>query len=100
MKVYKTFLLLVFLLAWNFAYAADEKLNERYNGRVIDQTGSVPGFSATSVTIMIDKYNTDDEIAAYAKVLAENGQDGLLKAIENKKNGRIKIGNRLSYPLS
>jgi len=99
MKIHKTLLLLMVLLLWNITYA-DDKKEERYSGRVIDQTGSVPGFSATYVTIMIDKYNTDDEIIGYQKALAEGGQDGLLKAIENKENGRIKIGNRLSYPLS
>jgi len=99
MKAHKRFLFLILLVS-SITLAADTKLEERYGGRVIDQTGSVPGFSATYVTIMIDRYNTDDEIAGYAKALAENGQDGLLKAIENHENGRIKIGNRLSYPLS
>jgi hypothetical protein len=100
MKLAKLVLILWVMMIWNIANAAEDKLNERYSGRVIDAAGAVPGFSATYVTITIQKYNTDDEIAAYAKALAEQGQDGLLKAIGNKENGRIKIGNRLSYPLS
>jgi len=100
MKAHKLLLFLVAMLACTITYAADKKLNERYSGRVIDQTGAVPGFSATYVTITVDRYNTDDEIAGYAQALAEKGQDGLLKVLENQENGRIKIGNRLSYPLS
>jgi hypothetical protein len=100
MKPYKVLTLLIALLVCSIANSAENKLNERYSGRVIDAAGAVPGFSATYVTITVDRYNTDDEIAAYAQALAEKGQDGLLKAIENKENGRIRIGDRLSYPLS
>jgi hypothetical protein len=97
----KTRAIVVFfvLLALNFSNA-DEKSQERFNGRVIDAAGAVPGFSATYFTVTIEKYNTDEEVQQFAKALVEKGQDGLLKAIEKHENGRVKIGNRLSYPLS
>jgi hypothetical protein len=100
MKSKKILVLLIALLIWNISNAADEKKEERYGGRVIDAAGGVPGFSATYVTITIQKYNTDDELAAFGKILAEKGQEGLVEAIENHENGRIRIGDRLSYPLS
>lgn len=94
------FFFLAFWLALGASGIAEEKVNERFSGRVIDQTGSVPGFSATYLTVTIEKYNTAEEIQELAKILAEKGQDALLKAIEKRETGRIRIGNRLSYPLA
>ena len=90
----------LFLLSCGFSFSADEKYIERYGGRIMDQTGAVPGFSATFVTIMIEKYNTAEEILDLAKLLAQKDQEAVLKEIEKREVGRIRIGNRLSYPLS
>ena len=100
MKTFKAILFLLVLLMWNPAYPAEQKLNQKFSGRVVDASGAVPGFSATFLDLTIQQYTSDEDLMALANILAEKGQDALLKAIEKRENGRIKIGNRLSYPLS
>jgi hypothetical protein len=95
----QTIVALIFVLVFGGSILSAEEKKETFSGRVVDAAGAIPGVSAAYLTVTIEKYNTPEEIAALAKLLAEEGQDALLKKIEKMEVGRIRIGNRLSYPL-
>ena len=77
-----------------------ESMPEQFTGRIIDAGGAIPGATAAFVTIRIDEYTSDDDVADYVKLLAERGQGALQDALWDLDIGWIRIGGSLGYPLS
>ena len=73
---------------------------EQFTGRIIDAGGAIPGATSAFVTIRIDEYTSDDDVADYVKLLAERGQGALQDALWDLDIGWIRIGGSLGYPLS
>lgn len=73
---------------------------EQFTGRIVDAGGAIPGRSATFVTIRINEYTSDEDLAGYVDLLAAEGQDALERELWNVDIGWIRIGNSLGYPLS
>jgi hypothetical protein len=92
------FLLLYFCTS--FLIAEEKKLLDDFQGVIIDSAGAVPRISMTQFWMKIEKYTPDEDVKKYASILAEKGPDALADALHDLENGRIKIGNRLSYHLS
>ncbi|HKX32519.1 MAG TPA: hypothetical protein VJ302_32835 [Blastocatellia bacterium] len=51
------------------------------------------GTRTRTFTLTIDCYTPNEEVQSLAGVLKDQGQDGLLKAVDKKKCGRIQIGS-------
>lgn len=79
---------------------AAQSVPEQFTGRIVDAGGAVPGRSATFVTIRINEYTSDEDLAGYVDLLAEKGQDAVERELWNVDIGWIRIGNSLGYPLS
>jgi hypothetical protein len=93
------FLLLVYLCT-SVVIGEDKKYLDNFQGAIIDSSGAVPRISMTQFWMKIEKYTSDEDVMKYASILTEKGPDALADAIHKLENGRIKIGNRLSYHLS
>ena len=71
------------------AYGQDEqKVSEAYTGVAIGTGGSVGGRSI-SFDFTITRYTTDEELAKFAMIVKEKGQDALRSALEKEDKGRI-----------
>lgn len=77
-----------------------ESVPEQFSGRFVDAGGAIPGATATFVTIRINEYTSDEKVAGFVKLLADQGQDALEDALWDLDIGWIRIGNSLGYPLS
>ena len=94
-------LVIVCLLAIALTAAAEPAASgpERFTGVVVDMSGGV-GPSSASFTLQIDQYSSVEEINGHIAVLAEEGQDGLEKALRKLDRGWIRVGPSLGYPIS
>ncbi len=80
-------LLLSMALAW--AQGVPEKSRgERYSALALSVGGPTDS-GALPITIIIDRFTTDAEMAEYAQTLREGGADKLRRTLENIKVGRI-----------
>ncbi|NKB87313.1 MAG: hypothetical protein GKS06_03725 [Acidobacteria bacterium] len=62
---------------------------------------STGGRSGTSrIQLRIDRWNTPEERQAYLALLAEGGQEALVKQFQQSEIGRARVGQRNSYPIS
>jgi hypothetical protein len=59
---------------------------ETYTGTVYSMNG---GARSTGFTLRIRGYTSDEEALRYLTILAEDDQDGMLKAIKNNELGRL-----------
>lgn len=74
--------------------------SETFTGRVIDLGGALPGLTSAHFTLHIDEYSDIDEVRGHLAVLAEQGQDGLTKALRKLDRGWMRVGTHLGYPIS
>ncbi len=78
---------------------SNEPVPQRYRGRLASLSGPTAGGTAY-VVFHVDRFATDEETAHLAKILSEQGEEALLKAISDiDPGGWIKIGNGLRYHL-
>jgi hypothetical protein len=99
----KTFVRALSLLLIGLSSAAGvtaESIPEQFTGRIVDAGGAIPGATSAFVTIRINEFTTDEEVAGFVKLLAEEGQDALEDALWDLDIGWIRIGGSLGYPLS
>ena len=96
------FLVLACLLAATVIGAAEASASgpETFTGRVIDLGGALPGHTTVYFTLHVEEYSDIDEVRGHLAVLAEQGQEGLTKALRKLDRGWIRVGNQLGYPIS
>jgi len=81
-----TFTCMILSLA---AFGQEEKTKpEAYSGVAMGTGGSVGGKSI-SFDFRITSYTTDEEVAKFAALLKEKGQDALRSALEKEDKGRL-----------
>lgn len=96
MRVHRRLLGLALAGLFGATGALAQQAPERFLGTVVDTAGSVPGRTTAFLTLIATQYTTDDEVREYARVLAGEGQEALVKKVEKLDNGRVQVGNRLS----
>lgn len=84
----------------SIAAASAQSTPEQFTARIIDAGGAIPGANSAFVTIRVDEYSTDEEVAVLANLLARQGQDAVEDALRDIEKGWIRIGPSLGYPLS
>jgi hypothetical protein len=72
---------------------------EQYTGTVIGVGGSLGGVSRPFTLTIEDRTSASDEGRAIA-MLAEGGQDAVLKELQDKKLGRFSLGGQLGRDLN
>ena len=72
---------------------------EIYTGTVIGVGGTLGGVSR-SFTLRIDRYTSNAEASRALAVLAEGGQDRLLRELEGKRLGNFSLGGRLGRDIN
>jgi hypothetical protein len=84
-------LILVVLTSLSLGASAQEKITpEAYTGVAIGTGGSVGGRSA-SFDFRITSYTTDDELASYAQLLKDKGQNALTDTLWKQDKGRFNL---------
>ena len=86
----------VFML---LAVASSANAKEVYTGTVIGVGGPLGGVSRP-FTLEIDGYTSKAEGSRAVAVLAEGGQDRLLKELEGKRRGYFSLGGQLGRDLN
>jgi hypothetical protein len=91
-KLFRAHLLILLVLtSLSLGASAQEKITpEAYTGVAIGTGGSVGGRSA-SFDFRITSYTTDDELASYAQLLKNKGQDALTNTLWKQDKGRINL---------
>jgi hypothetical protein len=73
---------------------------ERFRGRLLDAGGAVSNASTTWVRFELSGVTSDDDIAALARVLAQDGQDAVISAMRKlDSKGWMTIGPRTRIEL-
>jgi len=96
-------ILLTLALALSLGLAtavADETSGERFQGTIFDPGGNLPGRSTAPVIFQVDSYSSDAEVAALAKVLAEQGPEALREAMWDLEKGWIRVAGSVGYPIA
>ena len=71
-----------------------------YRGNLVNLGGGPRGASAGYINLRVDQLSTDEEVKRLAEVLAQGGQDALLKALWSAEaKGYIKVGGGLGYDV-
>lgn len=84
-------LVLAIAVSLSLAASAQEKMTpEAYTGVAIG-TGGTFGGRSVSFDFRITSYTTDDELASYAKLLKDKGQDALTDLLWKQDKGRINL---------
>jgi|SRR6266581_443241 len=81
------------------ALASSANAKEVYTGTVIGVGGPLGGVSRP-LTLEIDSYTSKAESSRAVAVLAEDGQDRLLKELEGKRLGYFSLGGQLGRDLN
>ncbi len=81
------------------ALASSANAKEVYTGTVIGVGGPLGGVSRP-LTLEIDSYTSKAESSRAVAVLAEGGQDRLLKELEGKRLGYFSLGGQLGRDLN
>ncbi len=81
------------------ALASSANAKEVYTGTVIGVGGPLGGVSRP-LTLEIDSYTSKAESSRAVAVLAEDGQDRLLKELEGKRLGYFSLGGQLGPDLN
>ncbi len=92
------------LLASGFSATADAQTNSKKDGFKEVYTGTIVSTSgrmvSTGFTLSIKDFTPDEDVVRYLGVLAEGGQDDLLKVIRNVDLGRFsptgQVGRRIN----
>ena len=87
------------LLFMLLALASSANAKEVYTGTVIGVGGPLGGVSRP-FTLEIDGYTSKAEGSRAVAVLAEGGQDRLLKELEGKRRGYFSLGGQLGRDLN
>ena len=78
---------------------ANHPVPQRFRGRVAALSGPVSG-ATDFLTFHVDRYTTDAEADALGDILADQGEEALLKAVSKiESGGWVRIGTELRYPL-
>ena len=93
------FLLSVGLLLCSSALAKENAAPERYSA-VWAVVGGGAGGSTVSFDILVNKYNTDDDIKNYAALLSDNGPDALRRALEKEDVGQLSPTGRVGTQIA
>ena len=72
---------------------------EVFTGTVIGVGGQLGGVSRP-FTLTIDNYTSSDEASKAIAMLAEGGQDALLKSLQGKKLGSFSLGGQLGRDVN
>lgn len=81
--------------------ATDDGEGERFQATILDMGGDNVAFrTAQRVFFEVERYSTDAEVAALAKVLAEGGPEALREAVRDANRGWFRVGNSVGYPLA
>lgn len=81
------------------ATANTQSAKEEYTGTVIGVGGPMGGVSR-SFTLTIESRSSTSEAGRAVAILAEGGQDALLKELEGKKLGHFSLGGQLGRDLN
>jgi hypothetical protein len=81
--------------------AADDGDGERFQATILDMGGDNVAFrTAQRVSFEVERYSTDAEVTALAKVLAEGGPEVLREAVRDANRGWFRVGNSVGYPVA
>ena len=80
---------------------AQESQQESWAAVVRSQGGNIRTGWNERVEITIDRWSTPDETSGFLNLFKENGSQALVDAFqEGEPVGHIRVGQRMSYPLS
>lgn len=80
--------------------ATAAEARETYNGHVVPSTGTFPRTGSQRLVVTLERYSTPDETQRLVEALKAKGQKGLEKELWDLEVGRIRVGDRLSYPIA
>ena len=84
------------------AQAQDKRMGranrEVYRGNIF-YLGGQRGSNADFFTMTVDSFTPDSEVEQLLSALKSGGQDGLKRALGDRKRGTVQIGNRLSRDI-
>lgn len=89
---------LLVLVGASFAAAAEAR--ETYTGYVVPSAGIFPRTGGQRLVVTLDKYTTPEETENLVATLKSKGKKGFEKAIWDLEVGRLRVGERLSYPIA
>jgi hypothetical protein len=69
-----------------------------YRGNIF-YLGGQRGSNADFFTMTVDSFTPDSEVEQLLSALKSGGQDGLKRALGDRKRGTVQIGNRLSRDI-
>jgi hypothetical protein len=67
---------------------------------VVVDAGGRPGPNTASLTIHVESWSSDEEVARLAGVLKEKGPEALEKELVDLEKGWIRLGTSLGYPIA
>ncbi len=79
--------------------SARKGLHPEHYAAVWAVTGGAAGGATVPVDIRITRYNTQQEIAQYATLLAKSGRDALRSALEKEDVGQLSPVGKVGVPL-
>jgi len=79
---------------------AKEKSDPDVYSAVWAVVGGTAGGSTVSIDILVNRYNTDEEIMNYAALLADNGPDALRQTLEKEDLGQLSPVGRIGTPIA
>jgi hypothetical protein len=85
------------------AWAAQEQakpVKEQYSGNVVLVAAGPATGGSGRLSVTIERWSTDEEKALLKKALAEDGPEGLLKALRKTTVGYVRTTQSLRYPLN
>jgi len=87
------------LLLFSTAFAKEKSDPDVYSA-VWAVVGGTAGGSTVSIDILVNRYNTDEEIMNYAALLADNGPDALRQTLEKEDLGQLSPVGRIGTPIA
>jgi hypothetical protein len=98
-RIFSLAFVIVSLTAITLASSSSTIAQEEFTGTVVGVGGTLGGVSRP-FTLKIESQTAPDERTRAVSVLAEDGQDGLLKLIGGKKLGFFSMGSQLGRDLN
>ena len=92
-------LLLISVHKTYFATTGEVPAKEEFTGTVIGVGGTLGGVSRP-FTLTIEDFSSATEAGRAVAMLAENGQDGLMKALQGQRRGYFSMGAQLGRDLN
>ena len=100
MKNFIFFCIVFMICCISIGQEPESKPPVEFKGTIVDTSGAIPGNGVPTFKLKIEKYTSNEEVLAFAKLLKEKGQDALGTTLHDVKNGTVSIGSSFPYHVS